>query len=560
MGEVDRSPMLPLIRKYMQTPQPYEHEVTPAVPARTETTETTIPRVGFEDVPPSALPGFQNTPPPPPPSSALPAALPAASPTEPGTPPMTPPPPPPAPSGVTGRRRPLAPGEPPMAVSHGPTAPAAPGARALPGPQPQQIDTETLAVTPPLYDTEKGISGGQVFKTGVEVAQPRPPAPPWPPESFPVSREIPGTAAQTETRYRLPEGFPTTEDTAAAATEGRDIGEWRAAVRMFRGAGAPDPEKAATEYITSQKAGGFSPGPVIPDPDSPTGYSQQWVDRRNPAIRQKIPAPAPGTTSNRAASVSEQVAHTLYGQPGEDAKTTFARIQREPDGPQKMQNVMKRTQYFIASKPMDVAQQFQARGKLQDDWMQISTRHRVMVPQIQIMRSAWTRAHEDPKNVPAASEQILITFQRMLDPDSVVRETEARRPGSMQPMLNRIQGWIDELRVGGPGIPLAGLEPYYEAAEDILRMTESVMAEERQRILATADQYGIGPLNLVGFQPAPPRPGLPGSTSKGPPAPPGGGGGGAGGAAGGGGGGAGGISLTTPLDQIDPVTGQRITR
>ncbi len=95
----------------------------------------------------------------------------------------------------------------------------------------------------------------------------------------------------------------------------------------------------------------------------------------------------------------------------------------------------------------------------------------------------------------AGSQAILITFQKFLDPTSVVRESEYARSSEGLAMGDRVRGFIDRLQYGGAGVPVEELEAFAKLAREINgRLTsdvDSLLAAERGRIERVADQYNI---------------------------------------------------------------------
>lgn len=95
----------------------------------------------------------------------------------------------------------------------------------------------------------------------------------------------------------------------------------------------------------------------------------------------------------------------------------------------------------------------------------------------------------------AGSQAILITFQKFLDPTSVVRESEYARSGQGLAMAERIRGYVDRLAQGGAGVTLPELEKFAELAREINnRLTaegNSLLSSERKRITGVAERYNI---------------------------------------------------------------------
>lgn len=96
----------------------------------------------------------------------------------------------------------------------------------------------------------------------------------------------------------------------------------------------------------------------------------------------------------------------------------------------------------------------------------------------------------------AGSQAVLVTFQKILDPTSVVRESEYARSAEGQSLLARAEGAFDRLTQGGAGVPLSELEKFKSLADDIVRQSTGRLDSVRKRIKATADRYKI-PHELV---------------------------------------------------------------
>lgn len=146
------------------------------------------------------------------------------------------------------------------------------------------------------------------------------------------------------------------------------------------------------------------------------------------------------------------------------------------------------------------------------------------------------------------AEDIIVTFQKVLDKNSVVREAEAERSGRFTGLLTRVQGAVDNLRKGGaPNIPAGNLQQYIDLAKDIQKAHHDLAIEHRTRLGWNARYFQIPEGLIFGSSVL----GLPGGAAPlTEPAPAGGRG-----SAGGGGRTNAPVTLDTPMD-IDPATGQ----
>jgi hypothetical protein len=95
------------------------------------------------------------------------------------------------------------------------------------------------------------------------------------------------------------------------------------------------------------------------------------------------------------------------------------------------------------------------------------------------------------------SQVVLVTFQKILDPPSVVRESEYMRSAAGQSLINRVKGALTQLSQGGAGLQLPELEKFAQLAQEAVRaQTGGYLASQKERIGKTADRYKI-PRELV---------------------------------------------------------------
>lgn len=260
MSEVDRSSNLPAVRRLMQTPVTEQRRV------------------------PSGQQPRQFIPTPPP--SDQPAAQAETSPTTGGAMAQT--------QSVAGQLPPQAPplgeGAP---ISAAGEQPRFRSQNASIGPPPQ------VAAAPPLAG-----NGGQ----------PTPPpglTQPW--------NEVPPFDTVTTTRPR--EVFRSPEGQARANTAAQSAGSVEGEIAGLVAAGVT-PERAQQAVLQKYERlyGGtagmtFAEGEVIPDSDSPTGYSQILYQRADPSVQQRIPAQPPTALTRSSGADRDALARELYGGP-----------------------------------------------------------------------------------------------------------------------------------------------------------------------------------------------------------------------------------------------------
>ena len=94
----------------------------------------------------------------------------------------------------------------------------------------------------------------------------------------------------------------------------------------------------------------------------------------------------------------------------------------------------------------------------------------------------------------AGSQAVLVTFQKILDPASVVRESEYARSAAGQALLSRIEGAFEKVKRGGAGVPLSELEVFANLANDFVKKASTGLAGERSRIERNAISAEIDPM------------------------------------------------------------------
>lgn len=94
---------------------------------------------------------------------------------------------------------------------------------------------------------------------------------------------------------------------------------------------------------------------------------------------------------------------------------------------------------------------------------------------------------------PAGSQGVLVTFQKILDPISVVRESEYARSASGLSLLGRIEGKWEQIKNGGAGVRVSDLEQFVGLAEEFAKNQHASAREVKQQIDGIAKEYGLKP-------------------------------------------------------------------
>lgn len=135
--------------------------------------------------------------------------------------------------------------------------------------------------------------------------------------------------------------------------------------------------------------------------------------------------------------------------------------------------------------------QFLMGDKLAKEWNTASTSTREMRRQYTLMQTGLKRFRQGDKN--GGSQAVLVTFQKILDPSSVVRESEYARSSAGVSMMARLEGYVDRLEKGGAGVPDAELSAMVDTAQQFLKDMNNFTQGQRQRIARTAKEFSVPP-------------------------------------------------------------------
>lgn len=148
--------------------------------------------------------------------------------------------------------------------------------------------------------------------------------------------------------------------------------------------------------------------------------------------------------------------------------------------------------------------------RMQQAWSRTIAAEKEMNRQFIIMNTALQRFDKDPVG---GSEGVRVTFEKILDPISVVREGEYARQGEGLALIQKLEGFKQRYLTGGGIVPAHVLKEMVETARQFKEGLQNFHAMERNRLELTADRYQI-PRSLV-FGEAPPS--VPGVVAPGAP-------------------------------------------
>jgi hypothetical protein len=133
--------------------------------------------------------------------------------------------------------------------------------------------------------------------------------------------------------------------------------------------------------------------------------------------------------------------------------------------------------------------------KLGQRWTKATEPLAVMNRQRQLMQTGLDAARRG--DLAQGAQAVLVTFQKILDPPSVVRESEYNRSGAGLAMMDRVRGAYERLVQGGAGVPLTELEKFAQLADEAIKaQSGGYIQAVKGRLGKVADHYGI-PHDLV---------------------------------------------------------------
>jgi hypothetical protein len=307
--------------------------------------------------------------------------------------------------------------------------------------------------------------------------------------------------APVETRRRIfrdPAEIVRTREVneAQGAVEGRVAG--RIAMGMTRA------EALALERTGARGAVGLREGEVYMKPDG--SWVQPLYDATSGKVVQELPATAPAARSVSAPNPTALLAKELFGH-------QFPNIQHPTDvlkaaTPEQLTQISevlnRRTAWgeelktlarmrAEATGPLSRDRQLATELTLQDRYQKLNAPLEEMKRQYAVMRTSLDRFGVDKVG---AMEGIRVTFEKILDPASVVREGEYNRQGYGRSLLDRMEGFLQKHLSGGGDIPEPLLREMVETARQYVLQMEGWNSQQLSQMRDTATAYGIDPSRI----------------------------------------------------------------
>jgi hypothetical protein len=113
------------------------------------------------------------------------------------------------------------------------------------------------------------------------------------------------------------------------------------------------------------------------------------------------------------------------------------------------------------------------------------------------MRAAQEEAKTSDSLV-AVDQALISSFNRITDPDSVVRESEYARTAGDLSLISQIKGKMDKLLTGGAGLIPEERAAIVRMSEAFVKVAEKNFSTIREEAIQTANEFGLDPRQIVG--------------------------------------------------------------
>lgn len=133
--------------------------------------------------------------------------------------------------------------------------------------------------------------------------------------------------------------------------------------------------------------------------------------------------------------------------------------------------------------------------KLRDRFIKETQAAQAVNTQLRLMKSSLDAVKRGA--AAPGSQGVLVTFQKILDPTSVVRESEYARSASGLSLISRMEGAWDKIKSGGAGVPVEDLEQFVTLAEQFVRNQAQAAETTRTQIDSIAKEFHLKPENIT---------------------------------------------------------------
>lgn len=144
--------------------------------------------------------------------------------------------------------------------------------------------------------------------------------------------------------------------------------------------------------------------------------------------------------------------------------------------------------------------------KLEDDYREEYNAKKIVKDSKEIdsaisrMDNVWNKyqSNKDQRSKNALDQALIVTFNKMLDPGSVVRESEFARTAQGQSLISKIEGASEKLVEGGGGLTDAERDEIIVVAKQLQEGQMIELEKEKQIYRELAEQRGLNIENILG--------------------------------------------------------------
>jgi len=115
---------------------------------------------------------------------------------------------------------------------------------------------------------------------------------------------------------------------------------------------------------------------------------------------------------------------------------------------------------------------------------------------VELMNTAWNTA-QTSGNLAAVDQALITAFNKILDPTSVVRESEYARTPQDLSFINNIKGRWEKISTGGAGLTNEDRAALVRLANDYQSVLDSKYEATVKDYIDTANRRGLDPINIV---------------------------------------------------------------
>lgn len=113
------------------------------------------------------------------------------------------------------------------------------------------------------------------------------------------------------------------------------------------------------------------------------------------------------------------------------------------------------------------------------------------------MKMAMNEAKTNPQSMVAIDQTLVTIFNKILDPTSVVRESEYARTGQNMSFINNLRGKAEQIMQGGAGLTQVERKALTKIASQVMASRQDVYQGMRNDYTQLAQDYGVPKAEMV---------------------------------------------------------------